>query len=129
MSTDLEVAVIGAGPHGLSAAVHMHRAGVQAQVFGDPMSFWRTMPEGMNLRSNRSATNMVEPAGPLSFARYAEVTGEPLEPPVPLSRFIGYGLWVQRTAVRDVDAREVALLERVAGGFSLDLSDGERVTA
>ena len=126
---DLDVAVIGAGPHGLSAAVHMRQAGVQPHVFGRPMSFWRAMPEGMKLRSNMSATNMIEPTGPLSLARYAEATGEPVVSPVPLSQFIEYGLWVQRTAVGDLDEREVARLERISEGFSLDLSDGERVTA
>ncbi len=61
---DMEVAVIGAGPHGLSSALHLRRAGVQAQVFGDCMGFWRTMPEGMFLRSNWSASNIAEPSGP-----------------------------------------------------------------
>ncbi len=126
---DLEVAVIGAGPHGLSAAVHMRRAGVPAHVFGHPMSFWQSMPEGMKLRSNMRATNMIEPAGPLSLASYTEATGHPVHPPVPLERFIDYGLWVQRNAVPDVDKRTVARLERAPGGFSLELSDGERVTA
>ena len=73
---DVDVAVIGAGPHGLSAAVHLRRAGVDAQGFGDPMSFWRGMPTGMSLRSNMSATNMVEPTGPLSLAElHAARTG------------------------------------------------------
>jgi FAD-dependent urate hydroxylase len=129
MSPDLEVAVIGAGPHGLSAAVHMRRAGVRPHVFGRPMSFWKSMPEGMKLRSNMSATNMIETTGPLSLARYTEVTGEQVEPPVPLSRFIEYGLWVRATAVSEVDAREVVRLELIPEGFSLDLGDGERVTA
>jgi hypothetical protein len=128
-SPDLEVAVIGAGPHGLSAAVHMRRAGVRPRVFGAPMSFWQEMPEGMKLRSNMSATNMIEPAGPFSLERYAEATGERVEPPVPLSQFIAYGLWVQRTAVSELDTREVVRVERVPAGFSLDLSDGERATA
>lgn len=36
---DIDVAVIGAGPHGLSATIHLKRAGVAAQAFGEPMSF------------------------------------------------------------------------------------------
>ena len=52
---DVEVAIIGAGPHGISAAVHLGRRGVHAQVFGEPMSFWKSMPAGMMLRSNLSA--------------------------------------------------------------------------
>jgi FAD-dependent urate hydroxylase len=44
---DTDVVIIGAGPYGLAAAAHLGRAGVEARVFGDPMSFWRGMPDGM----------------------------------------------------------------------------------
>ena len=90
-AADIEVAVIGAGPHGLSAAVHLRRAGVDAQVFGAPMSFWRGMPKGMRLRSNMSATNMIEPVGPLSLASYMAEIGEQFGHPVSLRRFVDYG--------------------------------------
>jgi FAD-dependent urate hydroxylase len=126
---DLEVAVIGAGPHGLSAATHLRRAGVRAHVFGTPMSFWKSMPEGMLLRSNTSATNMVEPRGPLSLASYAAASGAQLEHPMALSDFVSYGEWVQREAVPDVDERTVSALERSPGGFVLELEDGERARA
>ncbi len=126
---DLEVAVVGAGPHGLSAATHLRRAGVQTQVFGAPMGFWKVMPEGMMLRSNMSATNMIEPVGPLSLASYADATGAQIEQPVPLSDFIAYGSWVQRMAVPDVDERTVTALERAPGGFNLNFDDGTRVSA
>jgi FAD-dependent urate hydroxylase len=126
---DLEVAVIGAGPHGLSAAVHLQRAGVAAQVFGVPMSFWRGMPKGMRLRSNMSATNMIESAGPLSLARYMAESGERFSHPVSLRRFVDYGTWVQRTAVPDVDTRMVTHMARSGGVFALTLDDGARVSA
>jgi FAD-dependent urate hydroxylase len=126
---DLEVAIIGAGPHGLSAAVHLRRAGVAAHVFGVPMSFWRGMPKGMRLRSNMSATNMIEPAGPLSLGSYMAEIGERFGHPVSLRRFVDYGSWVHRTAVPDVDARRVTDVSRKGGGFALTLADGAQVTA
>jgi hypothetical protein len=39
LAPDLNVAAIGASPHGLSPAVHLRRAGVEAQVFGETMPF------------------------------------------------------------------------------------------
>lgn len=126
---DLEVAVIGAGPHGLSAATHLRRAGVQAHVFGSPMSFWKTMPEGMKLRSNMSATSMVETVGPLSLSEYMRQSGAQIEHPVELTDFIEYGSWVQRTAVADLDERMVSGLQRAPGGFALSLEDGSSVSA
>jgi FAD-dependent urate hydroxylase len=126
---DLEVAVLGAGPHGLAAAVHLRRAGVSAHVFGEPMSFWRAMPDGMKLRSNLRATNMIEAAGPYSLAAHRKDTGQPIEHPVPLENFREYAAWVQRSAVPDVDTRMVARVERATGGFSLQCEDGNWLTA
>lgn len=128
-SPDLEVAVIGAGPHGLSATAHLRRAGIAAHAFGEPMSFWQGMPKGMRLRSNMSATNMIEPKGPLSLVSYMAENGERFGHPVSLRRFVDYGLWVQRQAVPDLDTRRVARVDRVGDGFVVDLEDDERVTA
>jgi hypothetical protein len=129
MSAHMEVAIVGAGPHGMSATVHLRRAGVDAHAFGPPMSFWRGMPAGMTLRSNLSATAMVETVGPLSLRTYAQETGVPVETPVPLERFLAYGEWVQHRGVPDVDTRTVASLDRAPDGYALELSDGERRTA
>ena len=47
------VAVVGAGPFGLSVAAHLRAAdGLSVRVFGPTMSFWQQqMPTGMLLRS------------------------------------------------------------------------------
>ncbi|MFC5952192.1 FAD-dependent oxidoreductase [Pseudonocardia lutea] len=124
-----EVAVVGAGPYGLAATAHLRRAGVDVRLFGEPMSFWRTMPKGMLLRSNRTATSIAEHCGPLSLDSYAEDVGEPVTLPYPLHRFLDYGSWVQRKVAEDVDRRHVAVLDRDRQGFTLDLADGERVRA
>jgi FAD-dependent urate hydroxylase len=128
-SPDVDVAVIGAGPHGLAATVHLRRAGVAAHAFGAPMSFWQGMPKGMSLRSNMSATNMIEPEGPLSLAAYMAETGESFGHPVSLRRFVDYGLWVQRNGVPDLDTRRVTMVDRVGDRFVLESDDGDRATA
>ena len=82
------IAIIGAGPHGIAAAAHLRRASVECHVIGSPMSFWQTMPEGMLLRSNRTATSIAEYDGPLSLESYYTERGRPLELPVPLDDFV-----------------------------------------
>lgn len=128
-AADVEVAVVGAGPHGLAAAVHLRRAGVAAHVLGDPMSFWRSMPRGMRLRSNLSASNLIDPRGPLSLTAFGRMRGSEVTAPVPLEDFVAYGEWVQRTALPDLDRRSVDRVARAPGGFALTLSDGERLSA
>jgi FAD-dependent urate hydroxylase len=127
--SDVDVAVVGAGPYGLAAAAHLRRAGVEVLVLGDPMSFWRTMPKGMLLRSNWTATCIGEYQGPLSLDSYCAATGRPLDRPVPLTRFIEYGTWVQEQVAPDVDRRVVTKLDGDGAGFSLQLADGEELSA
>lgn len=115
--------VIGAGPHGLSAAAHLSRAGIEAKVFGDPLSFWRTMPAGMLLRSNWTATSIAEFDGPLSLDGYCEATGTKLTTPVPLDRFLDYGMWVANQVAPDADQRQVVRVTKQGDDFVLQLSD------
>jgi hypothetical protein len=128
--TDTNVAIIGAGPYGLAAAAHLRRAGVEVQIFGEPMSFWRgNMPAGLLLRSNWTATCIADHEGKLSLDSFCAATGVSFGSPVPLDRFIDYGMWVQRQVAPDVDRRQVQTVETGPGGFRLTLADGTSVTA
>jgi hypothetical protein len=129
MTPTARVAVVGAGPYGLAAAAHLRRAGVELQVFGEPMSFWRTMPKGMLLRSSWTATCIAEYRGPLSLDTYLQTTGRHFTRPVPLERFVEYGEWVQQQVVPDLDRRTVARVEGDGDGFRLKLEDGETLRA
>jgi FAD-dependent urate hydroxylase len=124
-----EVAIVGAGPYGLSAAAHLRRAGVAVQIFGHPMSFWRGMPAGMLLRSNWGATNIAERGGELSLKSYQAETGASFREPVPLEEFVEYGTWVQRRVAPDVDRRLVAGIESTPDGFRLSTEDGDAMEA
>ena len=61
-SFDCQIAIVGAGPYGLSAAAHLRAAGMEPTVFGEPMNFWANgMPAGMLLRSPREASTISDP--------------------------------------------------------------------
>jgi len=124
-----DVAVLGAGPYGLAVAAALRGSGVEHRVIGDPMSFWREMPQGMRLRSNWTATSIADYRGPVSLDAYRAATGSSFGRPVPLENFIAYGEWVQARVAPDADRRVVTDLARAGDGFELTMHDGDRVRA
>lgn len=125
-----EVAVIGAGPYGLSVAAHLKRAGIATHVFGEPMGFWRrNMPEGMLIRSPWRATHLSDPDSAFSLDAYAAAGGVDSGKHLSLAKLVAYGEWFQRHAVPDVDARAVRLIDTARNGFRLELADGDTLSA
>jgi FAD-dependent urate hydroxylase len=125
-TTDCNVTVVGAGPYGLSSAAYLRAAGVEARVFGDPMSFWeKQMPAGMCLRSNWGASHIADPKQEFTLDAYCRQSGSQAAKPIPLNLFVGYGHWYQRQAVPDLDRRFVRSIEPDSKGFRVTLADGE----
>jgi len=124
------VAIIGAGPYGLAASAHVGRLGLSTAVIGEPMWFWqRRMPAGMFLRSPNVATDIADPDNMFSLRAFEAVSGEAISSPLPIERFIDYGLWVQQQVAPNVDARRVERIDRHHGGFRLAFAGGELTTA
>ena len=73
-STSVDVAVIGAGPYGLSLAAHLRARRVEHRIFGDPMGSWkRNMPPGMLLKSYPWATCLSDPRSEFSLKSFCAV--------------------------------------------------------
>lgn len=126
----IRVAVIGAGPYGLSAASFCRRAGAEVVAFGRPMDFWRQgMPAGMLLRSRWRSSHIADPSRSLSLDSYERVIGRALPNHIALADFIDYGRWYQDTAVPDLDERLVRRVSRGADRFKLALDDGGETEA
>lgn len=127
------VAIVGAGPYGLSIAAHLRARGIAFRIFGVAMETWRThMPRGMFLKSEGFASRLYDADGSFSlagFCRERRVPYADVGVPVALQTFSDYGLAFQRRYAPDLDTRKVARLERTAYGFSLTLEDGETVRA
>ncbi|MGC1373990.1 MAG: FAD-dependent oxidoreductase [Candidatus Sulfotelmatobacter sp.] len=123
---DCNVTVIGAGPYGLSAATYLRAAGVERRVFGEPMSFWANqMPAGMCLRSSWDASHIADPKSELTLNTFRDRNGNHIGKPIPLDRFVDYGLWYQRQAVPDLEKRQISGVEIDSRGFRITLADGE----
>ncbi len=126
-------AIIGAGPYGLSVAAHLQSKGIGLRIFGSPMHRWLAqMPKGMYLKSEGLGSNLSDPAGEHTLARYCAKAGLTYgDWGVPVSReiFARYALAFQRELVPYVENVAVRSVERIAGGFELRLESGEIVKA
>ncbi len=123
-----DVAIIGAGPYGLSAGVHLQSKGTKVRVFGVPMEFWaKKMPQGMLLRSPRVASNLSDPDHAFTLEAYEAASK--IEPcaPLPLDTFVEYGKWFRHQLGSSLDQRTVARVEKVGDGFRVTLADGNVV--
>jgi hypothetical protein len=133
MSTSAQVAIVGAGPYGLSIAAHLRACGIAFRIFGLPMHSWRTrMPKGMWLKSEGFASNLYDPDSSFTLRHFCEQQGHAysdLGLPIRLDILAAYGLSFQERFVPDLETKEVASLERWSDGFLLRLEDGEMVFA
>src|ERR1700723_1528460 len=123
-----DVAIIGAGPYGLSAGVHLRAKGIAVRVFGEPMDFWANkMPEGMLLRSPRVASNLSDPDRAFTLEAYETASEKEPSAPVPLDTFVEYGRWFRHQLGSDLDQRMVLRVDQAKADFKLTLQDGEEV--
>jgi hypothetical protein len=126
---ETEIAVIGAGPHGLGATERLRAAGREVCVIGEPMSFWHTMPKGLWMRSRRDGSSIGDVTGPLSIERFSTETQAEVIRHMKLTTFIDYGHWYQQRVAPDVIRRQVVQLQRHAGGYLLIFDDETRLLA
>ncbi len=133
MNPTLEVAIVGAGPYGLSIAAHLHGRGIRCGIFGPAMEVWREhMPKGMLLKSDGFASNLSSPDRSFTLKHFCQARGIPYEDtklPVPVETFIEYAVAFQEKLVPDLDRRRVAGIERSADAYRIRLDDGAYVTA
>ena len=126
------IAIVGAGPYGLSVAASLHAAGVQCRIFGRPMQTWKTaVPASLQLKSDGFASNLVSPTAGSTLADYCRQRSIPYDDEhvsVQLSTFVDYGLHFQSRYVPNLDLRKVVGVARDGDVYRIDLEDGAAVT-
>jgi cation diffusion facilitator CzcD-associated flavoprotein CzcO len=131
--TKCDVAIIGAGPYGLSIAAHLKARGVDFRIFGHPMHTWLAhMPKGMRLKSEGFASTLYDPDSTFTLESYCQEKKIPYAKiglPVPLEVFASYGLEFQRRFVPELQHQLVNSILRSAEGFVIRLEDGETISA
>lgn len=133
MSGIVDVAIIGAGPYGLSLAAHLRAASVNYRHFGVPMRLWReSMPQGMYLKSQGFASNLSDPRHAYTLEAFCQATNHPYRNyalPVSLENFVNYGQWFQSQLDLKVEEVLVTGMVQRADGFGLTLADDEQFVA
>ena len=124
-----DVAIIGAGPYGLSIAAHLKARGIDFRIFGNPMHFWLThMPKGMRLKSEGFASSLYDPNSTYTLEAYCKekrIAYSNIGLPVPLEVFTSYGLEFQKRFVPELENKLVNSLRRSTEGFRIYLENGE----
>lgn len=129
----IDVAIIGAGPYGLSLAAHLRPAKLTFRVFGKPMESWaKRMPPGMFLKSHPWSSCLYDPEGELTleaFCRSRGIAYHDSTMEVPLELYCRYGESFQKTIAPDVAEKKLVALSAAPDGFRARFDDGEVVNA
>ncbi|MGH6679409.1 MAG: FAD-dependent oxidoreductase, partial [Bradyrhizobium sp.] len=129
--SSLPVAIVGAGPFGLSVAAHLRSYGVPFRIFGTPMHRWlEQMPAGMFLKSDWDASSLADPDKHFTLREFCADSGLIYgNGPLPLHTFTSYALSFQRRLVPMVEDIMVTALDRTSDGFVIKLANGEGISA
>jgi thioredoxin reductase len=129
----VDVAIIGAGPYGLSIAAHLRARNVAFRIFGTPMSSWRNnMAAGTSLKSFGFASSLYDPGSTFTLAHYCQEHNLPYSDvidPVSLETFIAYGMEFQKRFVPNLEQTDITSLRRSPDGFTLTTQTGEILSA
>jgi cation diffusion facilitator CzcD-associated flavoprotein CzcO len=128
VADQLDVAVIGAGPFGLSIAAHLQDRAVR--VFGTEMETWRhRMPREMLMRSAWAETSLSAPGGVGTIDHWLQAANETRQEPIPLELFLRYSQWFIERFVADRDSSDIANVELNGSGYRLTTAAGVEVDA
>ncbi len=128
-----DIAVIGAGPYGLSVVAHLAASNLKLRAFGTPMQTWRhQMPAGMRLKSEGCASTLYDPGMKYPFRKFCEERGihyADYGSPVTREDFADYGMEFAKRYAPMLEDRTVSALRRIPEGFELIMADGGAVRA
>jgi hypothetical protein len=132
MKSRMPVAIVGAGPYGLSVAAHLSARKIDYRIFGQPMLFWSNIAAAGNRRFLKSycfGTNLSAPVPGFTFADFNRPRGLETFEPCSIGNFADYGRWFQENIVPTVEGVDVTSVAQQSDGFALTLGSGERLAA
>jgi Pyridine nucleotide-disulphide oxidoreductase len=132
MEIETDLLIIGAGPFGLAMAAQATHSGLNHQIVGIPMEFWRAnMPSGMYLRS--ACDWHLDPAGEDTIENFVKTRGLTTAQVKPRARafYLRYAQWFQEQKGIEPLPTHIRRLDRSAraGRFHATTEDGQIITA
>ncbi len=128
-----DIAIIGAGPYGLSIAAHLRKRNINFRIFGAPMQSWREqMPKGMFLKSDGFASSLYDPDSAFTLRHYCAEHDIPygdVGVPVRSEVFVSYGLEFQKRFVPNLESTNITSVKQVPQGFQLETATGDILLA
>ncbi|MGO8968011.1 MAG: NAD(P)-binding domain-containing protein [Myxococcaceae bacterium] len=128
----IPVAIIGAGPYGLSLAAHLAGRNIEHRIFGIPMRFWGNIAAAGSRRFLKSycfGMNLSAPKLGFAFADYNGPRGLETFEPCSIGNFADYGQWFQQNNVSWVEPVDVVSVRQEGDGFALKLADEAQLVA
>ena len=122
--------IIGAGPYSIAAAAYAKSLGVEVNVVGKPLDFWKTnMPRGMFLRSGPDwHLDAREVATFEAYVNERKLTSQQIRP-VPLDTFLDYASWFMGQYALAPQPAYVTHLTRANGAYTATLDNGSQIHA
>ena len=129
----IDVAIIGAGPYGLSIAANLRKTSMSFRIFGKPMQTWSDhMPKGMMLKSDGFASSLHDPGSTFTLKHYCQengITYDDISIPVSCDVFVAYGLEFQKRMVPSLEQTNISCVRRLPHSFELQTADGQTLQA
>ncbi|SFT05353.1 NAD(P)-binding domain-containing protein [Paenibacillus sp. BC26] len=126
----VDLAIIGAGPYGISLAAHAKAAGLSYALLGQPMHFWKEqMPQTMFIRTNPLYISLSDSEDRWTIARFCEETGTPLVSPFPRPAFVEYAFWFAHRAGIAFTSDLAAEITRSSHAFDIVTRTGSHLSA
>jgi lysine/ornithine N-monooxygenase len=127
---NLDLAIIGSGPYGISLAAHAQETGLDYKLFGYPMDFWQNkMPPEMFIRTKLNFLGLSDPHDRFTLEAYQQEKHLNINYPTSRSLWIDYAFWFAEKNKITFTKELVTDLREVNGGFYFESETGRSVCA
>lgn len=125
-----DLLIIGAGPYGLTTSGFAKSLGLDFEIVGMPMSFWREhVPKGLLLRTGKDEHFDVECIHTMDAFFDECGASEEETTPLPVSRYLDYSDWFIKKKSLSIINDYVRDLSQLEKGFLAQMAGGRKITA